>query len=64
MKVNEIKELSPTELLQKEKELREELFNMRFQHHTGQLEKTSRFAQLKRDIARVLTILNERKQKA
>jgi len=48
------------ELLQKAKELKEELFNLRFQQATGQLDNTMRIPQVKRDIARVHTILKEK----
>ena len=60
MKTKELRLLSEGELLHKEKELNEELFNLRFQHATGQLENTMRVPQVKRDIARVNTILRER----
>jgi large subunit ribosomal protein L29 len=39
---------------------REELFNLRFQHATGQLENTARLGQVKRDLARLLTVAGER----
>ena len=60
MKAKELRQLSEGELLVKEKELGEELFNLRFQHATGQLENVMRIPQLKRDIARVKTILREK----
>jgi large subunit ribosomal protein L29 len=60
MKTKDLRLLSEGELLHKEKELNEELFNLRFQHATGQLENTMRIPQVKRDIARVNTILRER----
>lgn len=60
MKVKELRLLSEGELLEKERELREELFNLRFQHATGQLENTMRIPQVKRDIARIKTILREK----
>lgn len=60
MKARELRELSDDELRQKEKELREELFNLRFQLATGQLENTMRITHVKRDIARIKTILRER----
>ena len=44
----------------KERELNEELFNLRFQHATGQLENVMRVPQVKRDIARLKTILKEK----
>jgi len=57
MKARELKELTAEELLKKEKELKEEIFNLRFQHSTGQLDNTARLKQVKKDIARVETIL-------
>ena len=60
MKAREFRELSSDELRVKERELREELFNLKFQHSIGQLEKTGRIPGVRRDIARVLTILSER----
>jgi large subunit ribosomal protein L29 len=60
MKVKELRQLSEGELLIKEKELGEELFNLRFQHATGQLENVMRIPQVKRDIARLKTILREK----
>ena len=60
MKVKDLRQLSEGELLEKEKELSEELFNLRFQHATGQLENVMRIPQVKRDMARVKTILKEK----
>jgi len=60
MKTNELRQLSEGELIVKEKELGEELFNLRFQHATGQLENVMRIPQVKRDIARLKTILKEK----
>lgn len=60
MKAKDLRLLSEGELIHKEKELREELFNLRFQHATGQLENTMRIPQIKQDIARVKTILKEK----
>jgi large subunit ribosomal protein L29 len=57
MKARELKELTAEELLKREKELKEEIFNLRFQHSTGQLDNTARLKQVKKDIARVETIL-------
>ena len=61
MKTKEIRSLSTDELLAKEKQYKEELFNLRFQLATGQLENTARIKMVKKDIARVKTILAERK---
>ncbi|MBP1708286.1 MAG: ribosomal protein [Deltaproteobacteria bacterium] len=60
MKTKDLRLLSEGELLHKGKELNEELFNLRFQHATGQLDNTMRIPQVRRDIARVNTILRER----
>ena len=60
MKTKELHQLSEGELFEKKKELGEELFNLRFQHATGQLENVMRLPQVKRDIARVKTILKEK----
>lgn len=59
MKVNEIRELNADEQAEKLKELKEELFNLRFQHATGQLENPMRIRDVKKSIARVKTILRE-----
>ena len=61
MKVTEIKNLSAEELENKLKELKEELFNLRFQHAINQLENPHKIADVKKDIARVKTVLNEKK---
>lgn len=63
MRARELRELSIDELSQKEQDLREEFFNLRFQRATGQLENLMRLTQIKRDIARVKTVLRERKEK-
>lgn len=60
MKAKELRQLSEGELLVKEKELGEELFNLRFQHATGQLENVMRIPQVKREIARLKTIVKEK----
>jgi large subunit ribosomal protein L29 len=60
MKPKDLRALNDGELLQKAKELKEELFNLRFQQATGQLDNTMRIPQVKRDIARVHTILKEK----
>lgn len=61
MKARELRELSLEELRQKEQDLTAELFNLKFQHATGQLENTERLPQVRKDLARVKTILRERK---
>jgi large subunit ribosomal protein L29 len=60
MKPAEIKELEDTDLLQKLKDTRAELFNLRFQLATGQLDNTGRIAIVKKDIARLHTELRAR----
>jgi large subunit ribosomal protein L29 len=60
MKARELREKDDSELVEQERELREELFNLRFQHATGQLENTMAVVRVKRDIARLKTILRER----
>jgi large subunit ribosomal protein L29 len=57
MKATEIKEMSLEEMSRKEADLRQEWFNLRFQHGTGQLENTSKLKSVKRDIARVKTVI-------
>ena len=58
-RASEIRELSVEETEQRLAETNEELFNLRFQHATGQLENYRRLRQLRRDIARLKTILRE-----
>jgi len=60
VKANEIRNLSTSEILTKIDELKTELFNLRFQLATGQLENTARIKQVKKDIARMKTIIRER----
>ena len=59
MKASEIKDLSMEEMLRKLDDLKEELFNLRFQHETGQLENPQKMKQAKRDIARVKTLIKQ-----
>ncbi len=60
MKAKEYRHLSEGELSVKQRELSEELFNLRFQQATGQLENLMRIPQVKREIARVKTLLREK----
>ncbi len=60
MKVSEIRELSVEELQAKSVELQQELFNLRFQLHTGHLENTARLSQVRKDVARVKTVLSSK----
>ncbi|MBE8951067.1 MAG: 50S ribosomal protein L29 [Quinella sp. 3Q1] len=59
MKVKEIRDMSADEQVEKIKSLKEELFNLRFQHATGQLENPMRIRQVKRSIAQIKTIQSE-----
>lgn len=59
MKASEIRELSREESERKLVELKEELFNLRFQHEIGQLESPAKMKQIKHDIARMKTLLRE-----
>ena len=59
MKVKEIRELTTAEMLDQEKQLKEELFNLRFQLATGQLENTARIKEVSKSIARIKTVLRE-----
>ena len=61
MKVSKLKDLGTDELQSKDKELTQELFNLRFQLHTGRLENTAKLSAIKKDIARVKTILREKR---
>ncbi len=60
MKVKEVRDLSAAELEQKMDQLKDELFNLRFQLATGQLENPARIKEVRRSIARVKTVLRER----
>ena len=59
MKASELRELSAEQLEDRLRELREELFNLRFQYATRQLTNTARIREVRRDIARVLTRQHE-----
>ena len=60
MTAKEIRELSNTEIAQQIETLKDELFNLRFQQATGQLTNTARLKTVKKDIARMKTLLTER----
>ncbi len=62
MHAADLKKLSDAELNEKLQGFRQELFNLRFQHATSQLENTARIPQVKRDIARVLTVLTDKQK--
>ncbi|MBR4672395.1 MAG: 50S ribosomal protein L29 [Bacilli bacterium] len=60
MKVNEIRNLTTEEIVAKIKETKEELFNLRFQQATGNLDKPSKIKDLRHTVARLKTVLRER----
>ena len=60
MKAKEIRDLTTAEIEQKVKSLKEELFNLRFQLATGQLENTARIGQVRKSIARMKTVIRQR----
>ncbi len=60
MKAAELNKMSAEELNAKLKELKGELFNLRFQHAINQLDNPHRIVDVKRDIARVMTVLNQK----
>lgn len=64
MKITELKDLSVAELTAKGRDLRQEIFNLRLQQASSQLEKPSRIRTLRRDIARIETQLSARRNKA
>ena len=59
-KPSELRALTVDELKQEEKNLRKELFNLRFQKVTGEIENPLRIRRVRKDIARVLTVINEK----
>ncbi len=59
MKARELRDYSNDELAQRLKEAKEELFNLRFQAATGQLDNTTKIVETKRDIARIFTVIRE-----
>lgn len=62
MELTELRNLSIEELEQKEKSLKKEIFELRQKSRLGQAEKPASFQNLRKDIARILTIINERKR--
>jgi large subunit ribosomal protein L29 len=60
MKAEELRELDAGDLAEKLAESKEELFNLRFQNVTGQLDNHNRLGEVRRDIARIMTIMRER----
>jgi large subunit ribosomal protein L29 len=60
MKTQELRSLSKEELLQKERNLKDELYKLNMQRYRGRVEKPHMFSLIKKDIARIKTILNEK----
>jgi large subunit ribosomal protein L29 len=63
MKIKEVIEMSADELLTKKRDLRQESLHLRLQQQSGQLEQPSRLRLLRRDVARIETVLSTRKKK-
>lgn len=61
MKANDLRKITAEELIKKQTESTQELFNLKFQLHTGRLENASKLKNLRKDIARINTILTESK---
>jgi large subunit ribosomal protein L29 len=64
MRAAELRDMTVEELRKREEELAQELFNLRFQHATGQLEHTQRIPLTRRDLSRVKTILTQKAKQA
>ena len=62
MKAKELRKMSREELLKKENDLREDYFKLKFQHGIRRLENPARLAQIRKDIARVQTVINQTAQ--
>ena len=62
MRMAEVRELDVEELKRRVSETRRELFNLRFQHATGQLENTGQLKEVRKNIARLLTVLNQKQR--
>ena len=60
MKARELRELTDDELVNKEQELKDQLFKLKFQHALGQLEDAMKLKNIKKDLARIKTILSEK----
>jgi large subunit ribosomal protein L29 len=58
---HKLREMTDEELMNKERDLREDYFKMKFQHGIGQLENTGRLNQIRKEIARVMTVRSEKK---
>ena len=59
MEIKKIRNMTPAELATEEGKLKKELFNLRFQHVTGQLENAGKMKEIKKDIARIKTVIRE-----
>jgi large subunit ribosomal protein L29 len=64
VKADKVREMSPDELTAKEKELQEQLFKLRFQKSIGQLDNALKIRETRRDIARVKTVLRQKRAQA
>ena len=64
MKTKEIRELSKDELITRKRDLRQEVFHLRLQQQSGQLEKPSQIRLIRREVARIETVLTEKNRKA
>jgi large subunit ribosomal protein L29 len=64
VKAAEVREMDVQELERRVVETRRELFNLRFQHATGQLENTGQLKEVRKNIARLLTVLNQKRQES
>jgi len=62
VRIAEVRELDVEELKRRVSETRRELFNLRFQHATGQLENTGQLKEVRKNIARLLTVLNQKQR--
>jgi len=62
MKIKELRALSSEDLRQKEKVLKKDLYGLKYERKIGRVEKPSQFKAIKKDISRILTILNERQK--
>ena len=64
MDIKELRNLSDEELLKKERDLKKELFELNYERQMGRVEKPAQFGAIRRTIARILTLLNEREKQS
>jgi len=64
MKVHDVRDMTPDQINDKLIELKKEAFNLRFQSATGQLENSAQFRKIRRDVARLKTVLGEKQAEA